>query len=25
LPNFKGVVRGLEKTVWLDELARMCT
>ncbi len=24
LPNFKGVVRGLEKTVWLDELARMC-
>jgi hypothetical protein len=24
LPNFKGVVRTLEKTVWLDELARMC-
>ena len=24
LPNFKGVVRSLDKTVWLDELARMC-
>ena len=24
LPNFKGVVRSLDKHVWLDELARMC-
>jgi len=24
LPNFKGVVRSLDKRVWLDELARMC-
>ena len=24
LPNFKGVVRSLDKPVWLDELARMC-
>jgi hypothetical protein len=24
LPDFKGVVRSLDKHVWLDELARMC-